>query len=53
MIPQGSPSCYNSAMRNLVVLFIDFITTLTRLLGSDLAASAPSLRSRFSSSTNS
>jgi hypothetical protein len=22
MIPQGSPSCYDSAMRNLVVLFI-------------------------------
>src|ERR1700676_4620989 len=33
MIPQGSPSCYDSAMRNLVVLFIHFIATLARLLG--------------------
>jgi hypothetical protein len=33
MIPQGSPSCYDSAMRNLVVLFIHLIATLARLLG--------------------
>jgi hypothetical protein len=33
MIRQGSPSCYDSAMRNLVVLFIHFIATLARLLG--------------------
>src|SRR5437762_5549154 len=28
MIPRDSPSCYDSAMRNLVVLFIHFIATL-------------------------
>src|ERR1700676_1773410 len=33
MIPQGSPSCYDSAMRHLTVLFIHFISTLARLLG--------------------
>ena len=33
MIPQDCPSCYDSAMRNLVVLFIHFIATLARLLG--------------------
>jgi hypothetical protein len=33
MIPRDSPSCYDSAMRNLVVLFIHFIATLARLLG--------------------
>ena len=33
MIAQGSPSCYDSAMRNLVVLFIHFIATLAWLLG--------------------
>src|ERR1700726_3800375 len=33
MIPQGSPSCYDSAMRNLVVLFIHLIAILARLLG--------------------
>jgi putative transposase len=27
------PSCYDSTMRNLVVLFIHFIGTLARLLG--------------------
>jgi putative transposase len=32
MIPRDSPSCYDSAMRNLVVLFIHFISTLARLL---------------------
>src|SRR5467141_4013916 len=32
MIPRDSPSCYDSAMRNLV-LFIHFIATLARLLG--------------------
>src|SRR5437879_1793572 len=29
----GFPSCYDSAMRNLVILFIPFIATLARLLG--------------------
>jgi len=33
MIPRDPPSCYDSAMRNLVVLFIHFIATLARLLG--------------------
>ena len=33
MIPRDSPSYYDSAMRNLVVLFIHFIATLARLLG--------------------
>ena len=33
MIPRDFPSCYDSAMRNLVVLFIHFIATLARLLG--------------------
>src|SRR6516162_7755704 len=32
-IPQDSPSCYDSVMRDLVVLFIHFIATLARLLG--------------------
>ena len=32
MIPQDSPSCYHSPVRNLVVLFIHFIATLARLL---------------------
>src|SRR6266550_3594579 len=32
-IPQDSPSCYDSVMRNLVVLFIHFLATLVRLLG--------------------
>jgi hypothetical protein len=29
----GLPSCYDSAMRNLIVLFIPFIATQARLLG--------------------
>jgi hypothetical protein len=33
MIPQDSPSCYDSWMRNLAVLFIHFIAVLARLLG--------------------
>src|SRR5258708_4665891 len=33
MIPRDSPSCYDSAMRTLVVLFIHFIASLARLLG--------------------
>ncbi len=33
IIPQDSPSCYDSVMRNLVVLFIRLIATLARLLG--------------------
>jgi hypothetical protein len=33
IIPQDSPSCYDSAMRNLVVLFILLIATLARLVG--------------------
>src|SRR5271169_4578217 len=33
MIPQDSPSCYHSSMRNLAVLFIHLIATLARLLG--------------------
>jgi hypothetical protein len=33
VIPQDSPSCYDSVMRHLAVLFIHFISTLTRLLG--------------------
>src|SRR6266481_8202864 len=33
MIPQDSPSWCDSAMGNLVVLFIHFIATLARLLG--------------------
>jgi hypothetical protein len=33
MIPRDSPSCYDSAMRNLVVLFIHLIAALARLLG--------------------
>ena len=32
-IPQYSPSCYHSLMRNLPVLFIHFIAVLARLLG--------------------
>jgi len=32
-IPQDSPSCYHSLMRNLPVLFIHFIAVLARLLG--------------------
>ena len=32
-IPQDSPSCYHSSMRNLVVLFIHLIAVLARLLG--------------------
>src|SRR5258707_7023868 len=32
-IPQDSPSCYDSLMRNLAVLFIHFIAVLARLLG--------------------
>jgi hypothetical protein len=30
MIPRDSPSCYDSAMRNLVVLFIDFIARMVK-----------------------
>src|SRR5882757_7370856 len=33
MIPRDSPSCYDSAMRNLLALFIHLIATLARLLG--------------------
>ena len=33
MIPQCSPSRYDSAMRNLIVLLIHFLSTLARLLG--------------------
>jgi putative transposase len=33
IIPQDFPPCYDSAMRNLVVLLIHFIATLARLLG--------------------
>ena len=33
MIPRDSPSCYDSAMRNLLVLFVHFIATLARSLG--------------------
>jgi hypothetical protein len=33
IIHQDFPSCYDSTMRNLVVLFIHFIGTLARLLG--------------------
>jgi hypothetical protein len=33
MIPQDSPSCYDSAMRNLFVLFINLVAALARLLG--------------------
>src|SRR5436309_6184486 len=32
-IPQDSPPCYDSLMRNLAVLFIHFIAVLARLLG--------------------
>src|SRR5271169_1365405 len=32
-IPQDSPSCYDSLMRNLAVLFLHFIAVLARLLG--------------------
>src|SRR5580700_5087678 len=32
-IPEDSPSCYHSSMRNLAVLFIHFIAVLARLLG--------------------
>jgi hypothetical protein len=32
-IPQDSPSCYDSLMRNLAVLFIHFIAVLARLIG--------------------
>src|SRR6184192_3318994 len=31
-IPQDSPPCYDSLMRNLAVLFIHFIAVLARLL---------------------
>src|SRR6202140_1979176 len=33
MISRGFPSCYDSVMRDLVVLFIHFIASLARLLG--------------------
>jgi putative transposase len=33
MIPRDSLSCYDSAMRNLLALFIHLIATLARLLG--------------------
>jgi hypothetical protein len=33
IIPRDSPSCDDSAMRDLVVLFIQFVATLARLLG--------------------
>ena len=33
IIHQDFPSCYDSTMRNLVVLFVHFIGTLARLLG--------------------
>src|SRR3984893_19256139 len=33
MIPRDYPSCYDSAMGSLVVLFIHLIATLARLLG--------------------
>jgi hypothetical protein len=33
MIPQDSPSRYDSSMRNLAVLVIHLIATLARLLG--------------------
>jgi hypothetical protein len=32
-IPQDSPFCYDSLMRNLAALFIHFIAVLARLLG--------------------
>jgi hypothetical protein len=32
-IPEDSPSCYHSSMRNLAVLFLHFIAVLARLLG--------------------
>jgi len=32
-IPQDSPSCYHSSMRNLAVLFIHLLAILARLLG--------------------
>jgi hypothetical protein len=34
MIPQGSPSCHDSAMRNLVVLLIHFIACGAQKLSS-------------------
>jgi hypothetical protein len=33
IFPSDFPSCYDSAMNNLVILFIHFIATLARLLG--------------------
>src|SRR6266699_124865 len=33
IFPWAFPSCYDSAMSNLVILFIHFIATLARLLG--------------------
>ena len=33
IMPCDFPSCYDSVMRDLVVLFIHFIATLARLLG--------------------
>jgi hypothetical protein len=33
IFPQDFPSCYDSAMSNLVILFIHFLATLARLLG--------------------
>src|SRR5438046_10690534 len=33
IFPWDFPSCYDSAMSNLVILFIHFIATLARLLG--------------------
>src|SRR6266576_5261531 len=41
MIPRDSPPCYDSAMRNFVVLFIHFIATLARLLGPGGVRSLP------------
>jgi hypothetical protein len=33
IFPEDFPSCYDSAMSNLVILFIHFLATLARLLG--------------------
>ena len=43
MIPEGFPSCYDSGMRNLIVLFIHFIATLVPLIVNRSRQRAPNL----------
>ena len=47
-IPQDSPSCYHSSMRNLAVLVIHLITVLARLLGPGGVRSVVPTKNSFS-----